>query len=199
MLRGTAVRGCRRRRALDGDSAALLAQGDGGIGGARQERPPLSGTTLRHPVGCRRRAGRQLHGQGDEDVMRLIGDFEGSRTAREEKIRYLERVPIFEACSLRQLRAVADIAKVVEVPERTILTRQGEPGDEFFIIIDGTALVTLSMHKRHRLRPGELFGVMRLLAGAPRWATVTAGSELRVLGDGRGNLCPMLTDGTALF
>ena len=60
--------------------------------------------------------------------MRLIGDFEGFRTAREEKIKYLERVPIFEACSLRQLRAVADIAKVVEVPERTILTRQGEPG-----------------------------------------------------------------------
>ena len=43
---------------------------------------------------------------------------------------------------MRQLRAVADISEVVEVPERTVLTRQGEAGDEFFIIIDGTALVT---------------------------------------------------------
>jgi len=59
--------------------------------------------------------------------MKLIGDvFEVFRTARDEKVRYLERVPIFEACSLRQLRAVADISKVVEVPERTVLTRQGE-------------------------------------------------------------------------
>jgi CRP/FNR family transcriptional regulator, cyclic AMP receptor protein len=114
--------------------------------------------------------------------MRLIGDvFEVFRTAREEKIRYLERVPIFDSCSMRQLRAVADISKVVEVPERTVLTRQGEPGDEFFIIIDGTALVTLSMHKRHRLRPGEFFGEMSLLDGEPRSATVKAETDLRVL------------------
>jgi CRP-like cAMP-binding protein len=114
--------------------------------------------------------------------MRLIGDvFEVFRTAREEKIRYLERVPIFEACSMRQLRAVADISKVVEVPERTVLTRQGEPGDEFFIIIDGAALVTLSLQKRHRLRPGEFFGEMSLLDGEPRSATVKAETDLRVL------------------
>ena len=114
--------------------------------------------------------------------MKLIGDvFEGYRTAREEKIRHLERVPIFEGCSTRQLRAVADISKVVEVPERTVLTRQGEPGEEFFIIVDGTALVTLSMTKRHRLKPGEFFGEMSLLDGGPRSATVKAETDLRVL------------------
>ena len=114
--------------------------------------------------------------------MKLIGDvFEGSRTAREEKIRHLERVPIFEGCSTRQLRAVADISKVVEVPERTVLTRQGEPGEEFFIIVDGTALVTLSMTKRHRLKPGQFFGEMSLLDGGPRSATVKAETDLRVL------------------
>ena len=114
--------------------------------------------------------------------MKLIGDvFEVFRTAREDKIRFLERVPIFEACSVRQLRAVADISKVVEVPERTTLTRQGEPGDEFFIIIDGAALVTLSLHRRHRLRPGEFFGEMSLLDGEPRSATVKAETDLRVL------------------
>jgi CRP-like cAMP-binding protein len=114
--------------------------------------------------------------------MKLIGDvFEVFRTAREDKIRFLERVPIFEACSVRQLRAVADISKVVEVPERTTLTRQGEPGDEFFILIDGTALVTLSPHRRLRLRPGEFFGEMSLLDGEPRSATVKAETDLRVL------------------
>jgi CRP/FNR family transcriptional regulator, cyclic AMP receptor protein len=114
--------------------------------------------------------------------MKLIGDvFEVFRTARDEKVRYLERVPIFEACSVRQLRLVADISKVVEVPERTVLTRQGEAGDEFFIIIDGTALVTLSLHKRARLRPGEFFGEMSLLDGEPRSATVKAETDLRVL------------------
>jgi len=114
--------------------------------------------------------------------MQLIGKMFGTfRTTRDEKIRHLERVPLFEDCSLRQLRAVADIASVVEVPERTVLTRAGEPGDEFFIIIDGTALVTLSAQKRHRIQPGEFFGEMSLLDGEPRSATVKAKTDLRVL------------------
>src|SRR6059036_3275191 len=190
-----ALRRRRRRRAFDGDTAALSAQGDRGAGGARQERLALSGAAFRHPVGRRRGAGGQLRDEGDESLMRLIGDvFEVFRTAREEKIKYLERVPHFEACSMRQLRAVADIAKVVEVPERTVLTRQGEPGDEFFIIIDGTALVTLSMHKRHRLRPGEFFGEMSLLDGEPRSATVKAETDLRVLVISRVNFWQLLRE-----
>ena len=127
--------------------------------------------------------------------MELIGKvFDSFRVAREEKIKYLERVPILEECSLRQLRAIADIAKVVEVPERTVLTRQGEPGEEFFIIIDGTALVTLSLQKRHRLRPGEFFGEMSLIDGEPRSATVKAETELRLLVISRAHFWQLLKD-----
>jgi CRP-like cAMP-binding protein len=127
--------------------------------------------------------------------MGLIGRmFEGFRVGRDEKIRHLERVPIFEDCSLRQLRLIADICKVVEVPARTQLTRMGEPGDEFFIIIDGTALVTLSMQKRHRLRPGEFFGEMSLLDGEPRSATVKAETDLRVLVISRVNFWQLLRE-----
>ncbi len=114
--------------------------------------------------------------------MGLIGRmFEGFRVGRDEKVRHLERVPIFEDCSMKQLRHIADISKIVEVPERTLLCRVGEPGDEFFIIIDGTTLVTLSAQKRHRLRPGEFFGEMSLLDGEPRSATVKAETALRLL------------------
>ena len=114
--------------------------------------------------------------------MGLIGQmFEGFRVGREEKIRHLERVPIFADCSLKQLRSIADISKVVEVPERTILFRSGEPGEEFFILIDGTAHVTVSPQKRARIRPGEFFGEMSLLDGEPRSATVKAETDLRVL------------------
>ena len=114
--------------------------------------------------------------------MGLIGQmFEGFRVGREEKIRHLERVPIFADCSLKQLRSIADISKVVEVPERTILFRSGEPGEEFFILIDGTAHVTVSPQKRARIRPGEFFGEMSLLDGGPRSATVIADTGIRLL------------------
>ena len=127
--------------------------------------------------------------------MKLIGDvFEVFRTAREDKIRFLERVPIFEACSLRQLRAVADISKVVEVPERTTLTRQGEPGDEFFLIIDGTARVEVSPEKQVTLHPGTFFGEMSLLDGGPRSATVVADTAVRLLVIGRKHFAALLED-----
>ncbi len=114
--------------------------------------------------------------------MGLIGRmFEGFRVGRDEKIRHLDRVPMFEDCSLKELRAVADISKIVEVPERTVLCRAGEPGDEFFVIVDGTALVTLTPQRKHRLRPGEFFGEMSLLDGEPRSATVKAETDLRLL------------------
>lgn len=114
--------------------------------------------------------------------MGLIGRmFEGFRVGRDQKMRHLERVPIFEDCSMKQLRAIADISKVVEVPERTVLCRQGEPGEEFFVIVDGTALVTVSAQKKVRLRPGEFFGEMSLLDGEPRSATVKAETDARLL------------------
>ena len=114
--------------------------------------------------------------------MGLIGRmFEAFRVGRDEKIRHLERVPIFEDCSMRQLRAIADISKIVEVPARTQLTKMGEPGDEFFIIIDGTALVTLSPQRRGRIKPGEFFGEMSLIDGEPRSANVKAETDLRLL------------------
>ena len=114
--------------------------------------------------------------------MGLLGRmFQGFRVGRDQKIRHLERVPIFEDCSMKQLRAIADISKIVEVPERTVLCRVGEPGDEFFVIVDGTALVTVSPQRTVRVRPGEFFGEMSLIDGEPRSATVKAETDLRLL------------------
>src|SRR2546427_9126699 len=105
--------------------------------------------------------------------MELIGKmFNVFRVARDEKITHLERVPLFEDCSLRQLRAVADISTVVEVPERTVLTRAGEPVDEFFVIIDGTAFVTLSPQKSHSMQPGASLGELSLFDAETRSRTI---------------------------
>ena len=114
--------------------------------------------------------------------MGLIGRmFETFRVSRDAKIKHLERVPIFEDCTMKQLRRIADISTIVEVPERTVLCRAGEPGDEFYVLIDGTALVTLSPQRKGRISPGEFFGDMSLLDGEPRSATVKAETDLRLL------------------
>jgi CRP-like cAMP-binding protein len=105
----------------------------------------------------------------------------GHRLGQDEKIRHLQKVPMLEECSRRQLRAVAAISKVVEAPAGTVLTRQGEAGEEFFVIVDGSAVVEVSPRKRRHLGPGDFFGEMSLLDGGPRSATVQAETDVRLL------------------
>jgi CRP-like cAMP-binding protein len=81
----------------------------------------------------------------------------------------------------RQLVSVAKVTQVFDVAADTVLTRAGEPGDEFFLIIDGTARVDVSAEKHVPLRPGEFFREMSLLDGGPRSATVVAATPLRLL------------------
>ncbi|MGH7374441.1 MAG: cyclic nucleotide-binding domain-containing protein, partial [Candidatus Rokuibacteriota bacterium] len=84
----------------------------------------------------------------------------GREAKQDDKIERLKGVPLLEGCSQRQLRSVAKVARVFDVAADTILTRAGEPGDEFFLIIDGTARVEVSTEKHVPLHPGEFFGEM---------------------------------------
>lgn len=105
----------------------------------------------------------------------------GRPLRQDDKIIYLEKVPIFQDCSRRQLRHVAKIAEVVEQPAGAILTRAGEPGATFLMIVDGAARAEVSADRQVRLGPGGYFGEMSLLDGEPRSATVVAETPVRLL------------------
>jgi CRP/FNR family cyclic AMP-dependent transcriptional regulator len=107
--------------------------------------------------------------------------FYSGRVSQDDRIAALEDVSLLEGCSRRQLRAIARISEILEVPADTPLARRGEAGEEFFVILDGTARVEVSSRKRSRLQPGEYFGEMSLLDGGPRSASVTAETPLRLL------------------
>jgi CRP-like cAMP-binding protein len=107
--------------------------------------------------------------------------FFGGRVSQDDKIDRLEEVGLLAECSRRQLRAIARISEVIEVAEGTVLARSGASGDEFFLILDGSARVEVSPRKRSRLKPGEYFGEMSLLDGGPRSASVIAETPLRLL------------------
>ena len=61
-----------------------------------------------------------------------------------------------------------------------MITQAGEPGDSFFVIIDGTAAVQTPAGPGSQLRPGDFFGEMSLLDGDPRSATIEATTDLRL-------------------
>ena len=104
-----------------------------------------------------------------------------AKLGQDEKMTYLQRVHLFEACSSRQLRAIARIAEVQEVPAGEVIARTGEPGDRFFVIVDGSARVEVSPQNQGRMGPGAFFGEISLLDGEPRSATVIADTAMRLL------------------
>jgi len=103
---------------------------------------------------------------------------------RDAFIDHLHQVPLFAACSRKDLQLVARRAEDIRVPAGKALVSEGETGHEFFVIISGNARVTRRGRKVTALGPGDAFGELALLEKAPRNATVVADTdmELAVLG-----------------
>src|SRR4029453_3416531 len=132
--------------------------------GKDQERPAAA-AALTLKEGRMELIGRILDGSIPQDLRDALRRAQpsGSRVSHDEKMRHLEEVPLLADCTQKQLRAISDISRVVEVPAGTSLTRAGQPGDEFFFILDGPAAGGERGKKRVFLRPGDFFGEMSLL------------------------------------
>jgi len=94
----------------------------------------------------------------------------------------LKSVPLFSDCSTKELQAIRRAAKDVPHKAGTVIAREGEPGIGLFVIADGKADVTIGGVKRRTLGPGDFFGEIALLDGGPRTATVTAATDVRLIG-----------------
>ena len=100
---------------------------------------------------------------------------------RNAKIDLLKRVPLFAGCSKAELRELALVADELDLREDRTLVREGQPGREFFILVEGSVRVSRKGRKLGDLGPGDWFGEIALLTDTPRTATVTATSPIRVL------------------
>jgi len=100
---------------------------------------------------------------------------------RDAKVELLKRVPLFADCSKAELRELAKSADEIDLREGTVMTREGRPGREFFVLIEGTARVTKDGQQVAELTGGDWFGEIALITNRPRTATVTATSAVDVL------------------
>ncbi len=82
-------------------------------------------------------------------------------------------IPLFAGLRRSQLRQIDRLGVWLELGGGRVLCREGEPGDEFFVLVDGTVGAQSSDGVVSILRSGAWFGEVALLTGANRCATVT--------------------------
>lgn len=98
------------------------------------------------------------------------------RLAREVnlKMEVLHRMPLFRFLTYQELVRVLNITKVRAFEQNVEIVRQGDDGDELFIVLTGQVQVEANGAPIAKLGPGQHFGEMALIDKAPRSADVRA-------------------------
>ncbi len=95
------------------------------------------------------------------------------RRKASSKIDILNRVPLFAGVSKRGMNEIAKIADEIDLPAGKELIREGDPGRQFFVLLDGEAEVRRQGSKVNTLGGGDFFGEIALVPERPTTASVT--------------------------
>jgi CRP-like cAMP-binding protein len=92
----------------------------------------------------------------------------------------LAQASLFEGLTKQELRHVSAITTRMDVAAGRVLIKQGAPGREFFVLIDGEAQVVRDDQLLATRGPGEHIGELALVDGRPRSATVIATTPVAI-------------------
>lgn len=105
----------------------------------------------------------------------------------------LGALPMFASLPLAVTELLAAESEPRQFLAGAVVIREGEPGDHFFLIVEGSAAVSVQGAPRPSLHRGDGFGEIALLRDIPRTATVTAEQALRTLALGRQEFLTAVT------
>ena len=99
---------------------------------------------------------------------------------RDQYNAHLAEVPMFSACTKKELTELSRHAEEMRFAEGEVLVKEGAKAEEFFVIVSGKARVERGGREIAVLGVGDYFGELALLDKAPRNATITAVSPVEV-------------------
>ena len=105
----------------------------------------------------------------------------------------LRDLPMFAPLPLAVTDLLAAEAEPRQFPAGAVVMREGESGDHFYLIVGGSAAVSVQGAPRPPLHRGDCFGEIALLRDIPRTATVTAQQPLSTLTLGREEFLTAVT------
>jgi CRP-like cAMP-binding protein len=101
--------------------------------------------------------------------------------ASDPKLEHLANVRMFSSLNKKELTLISKAADVVNVAAGKEIVTEGTPGHEFYLILNGTAVVKRGGRKVATLGPGDYFGELALLDRGPRSATIVADTPMELV------------------
>jgi CRP-like cAMP-binding protein len=99
----------------------------------------------------------------------------------DDKLKLLASVPLFARCGRKDLERIGRLAEEIDVPAGKVLMREGEIGQEFFLIVSGKVKIERNGKLLRNLGPGDFTGEIALVQEEPRTATATCETDCRLL------------------
>jgi len=98
-----------------------------------------------------------------------------------ETLNFLAKVQLFKRLPQDQHPTLAAACKPTQFSQGQVLMRQGDAGNEFFVIVSGTVSVSIDGNVVASLTNGDYVGENALLRDEPRTATITSTSTVQTL------------------
>ena len=115
-----------------------------------------------------------------------------------EWVDVLRDIPLFASLSKRHVKRIANLARPRRFETGSAIVRKGQPGETFFVILDGNATLTLPKRRSEKLGAGDFFGELALLDGGPRTATIIADTPVLTMWIARGPFLKLVRGDSAL-
>lgn len=107
---------------------------------------------------------------------------------------HLAQVPMLRGLNRKHLETVAKQGTVISYEAGKKVITEGETGEEFFVVVEGSLTVSAGGREFAQLGPGDFFGELALFDPAPRDATVTATTDSQLLVIGAREFAPLMED-----
>jgi CRP/FNR family transcriptional regulator, cyclic AMP receptor protein len=105
----------------------------------------------------------------------------GAMPEAPDKVALLRAIPLFADLDDRSIQAIAVLARERTARAGEVLMREGEPGEEFIVLVEGTVHVARDGETLRSMLPGGFLGEVALVEHAARTATATCVTDCMLL------------------